>query len=214
MDLIVTKDIAAAAVQQFLAIAPRTVSLAGGSTPRSFYEQLASTDHPWNRTHIFFGDERCVPAGHEDSNERMAREALLSHVPAIVYPMPGEACDAEAYEAALRAHFGKSVPSFDLVILGLGEDGHTASLFPGDPALDIDNRLVARVERPDYARLTLTLPVLSAAATALFLVSGERKLGMLRRLIARDRSLPAARVEADRLIVVTDLDPYATYGER
>ncbi len=207
MNLIVSDDIAAAAVGQFKAVAPRTVVLAGGATPRPFYERLATIDYPWAQTDVFFGDERCVPPDHPDSNQRMAREALLSHVPAVAHVMPGESCDARRYEGELRRFFGAGAPEFDLVILGLGEDGHTASLFPGDPALDVTDRLVVPVSRPDHARLTLTLPVLSAAGHVLFLVAGESKRPVLRRLVAGDPAIPAARVAARRVTVVTDVDP-------
>ena len=152
---------------------------------------------------MFFGDERCVPPDHPDSNYRMAYEALLSHVQARVHRMPGETCDAAAYEEELTRVFGPGLPEFDLVLLGLGEDGHTASLFPGDPALDITDRRVVRVERPDHPRLTLTLPVLSAAKVVMFLVSGESKREALGRLLA-GADIPAARVRARQVIVIAD----------
>ena len=202
-ELVVTQDIAVAATERFLALRPRTVSLAGGSTPRRVYERLASCAHPWAETEVFFGDERCIPPGHPDSNFRMANETLLSKVPARVHRMPGETCDAAAYEEELGAVFGAVLPEFDLVLLGLGEDGHTASLFPGDPALEEDARWVANVARPDHARLTLTLPVLSAANLALFLVSGTAKRAALRRLLDGG-DIPAARVQAKEVIIVAD----------
>lgn len=206
-ELWVGEDIASAAGLAFVDAAPKSVALAGGSTPRVFYEELARdhADHPWQELEVFFSDERCVPPDHPDSNYRMAEEALLSKLPAPgakVHRMPGEFCDAEGYERELRAVLGDR-PVFDLVILGLGEDGHTASLFPGDPALDETERLVARVERPDHARLTLTLPVLSAARMAMFLVAGESKRRALRRLLA-DEGIPATRVAAQRILVVAD----------
>lgn len=201
-ELRVEPDLAAAGVELFRAVRPRTVALAGGSTPRRLYEALATMEYPWRSVEIFFGDERCVPPDHEDSNYRMAHEVLLSRVPARVHRMP-ETCDPSAYEAELATVFGEELPSFDLVFLGLGEDGHTASLFPGDPALEERERLVARVERPDHPRLTLTLPVLSAARVAAFLVSGEAKRERLRDLMG-DADIPAARVEADRVVVLAD----------
>ena len=202
-DLVVTEEIAAAAAERFLALQPRTVALAGGRTPRSLYQRLASCDFPWSDTHIFFGDERCVPPDHPDSNFRMANEALGSKVPATVHRMRGESCDAAAYEKELRRVFGPTLPAFDLVLLGLGEDGHTASLFPGDPALEETERWVVRVERPDHARLTLTLPVLSAANVALFLVSGAAKREPLQRLL-HGGDIPAARVRAKQIVIITD----------
>lgn len=196
-------DIASAAAERFVSLRPRTVALAGGSTPRPLYERLATCSFSWLETHIFFGDERCVPPGHEASNYRMAREALLSKVPATVHRMPGETCDAGAYEEELSKVFGLGLPQLDLVLLGLGEDGHTASLFPGDPALDVTDRWVVRVERPDYARLTLTLPVLSAAKAVVFLVSGASKRAALQQLLS-GADIPAARVRARDQLIIAD----------
>jgi len=196
-------DIASAAAERFVSLRPRTVALAGGSTPRPLYERLATCSFSWLETHIFFGDERCVPPGHEASNYRMAREALLSKVPATVHRMPGETCDAGAYEEELSKVFGLGLPQLDLVLLGLGEDGHTASLFPGDPALDVTDRWVVRVERPDYARLTLTLPVLSAAKAVVFLVSGASKRAALQQLLS-GADIPAARVRGRDQLIIAD----------
>ena len=204
-ELVVAADVTAPALERFIAIRPRTIALAGGSTPRRLYERLAGIDYPWAETEVFFGDERCVPPDHPDSNFRMANEALLSNVDARVHRMPGETCDAAAYERELESVFGPAIPRFDLVLLGLGEDGHTASLFPGDPALDANDRRVVRVERPDHARLTLTLPVLSAANIALFLVSGASKREALAQLLA-DGDIPAARVYAREVVIVSDRD--------
>lgn len=196
-------DIAGAAAERFVALRPRAVALAGGSTPRLLYERLATCSFPWADTDIFFGDERCVPPEHEASNFRMVNEALLAKVPARVHRMRGETCDAVAYQDDLSKVFGSALPQFDLVLLGLGEDGHTASLFPGDRALDLMDRWVVRVERPDYGRLTLTLPVLSAAKVAMFLVSGGSKRAALRALLA-GTDIPAARVTAERVLIIAD----------
>ena len=174
-ELRVTADVAGAAAELILSERPRTLALAGGRTPRALYERLAGADLPWAEMDVCFGDERCVPPAHPDSNCRMAHEALLRAVPARVHRMCGERCDPEAYEHELRALFGEGEPAFDLVLLGLGVDGHTASLFPGHPALEERDRWVVRVERGDHPRLTLTLPVLSAARMALFLVTGAEK---------------------------------------
>ncbi|MEK7214158.1 MAG: 6-phosphogluconolactonase, partial [Chloroflexota bacterium] len=156
-DLRVVTDVAAAAAELFWAERPRSVVLSGGATPRPLYHLLAAHPerHPWAATHVFFGDERCVPPGHPGSNYRMACEALLSQVPATAHPMPGETCDAEEYEAELRAFFCARPAAFDLTLLGMGEDGHTASLFPGGPALGETERWVVRAEAPDHPRLTL-----------------------------------------------------------
>ena len=204
-ELVVAADVAGAALERFVSIRPRTIALAGGGTPRALYERLAGIDYPWGDAEVFFGDERCVPPTHPDSNYRMANEALLSKIDGRVHAMPGGACDAAAYEREIESVLGPGLPRFDLVLLGLGEDGHTASLFPGDPALDVVDRNVLRVERPDHARLTLTLPVLSAAKVALFLVSGASKRAALASLMAGE-DIPAARVRADEVVVVADRD--------
>jgi len=202
-ELLATPDIAGAAASIFLSERPRTVALAGGRTPRDVHVRLAVEEYDWAATHVFFGDERCVPPDHPDSNFRMANEALLSKVEAQVHRMRGETCDAAGYEEELRTVFTTGLPAFDLVFLGLGADGHTASLFPGDPALEETRRLVARVERPDHPRLTLTLPVLSAAKLAVFLVAGAEKREALRRLLAGE-DLPAGRVTARRVVIIAD----------
>jgi 6-phosphogluconolactonase len=201
-ELRVVEDVASVTAELFVEVAPRTVSLAGGTTPRRSYERLATLDYPWHLVDVFFGDERCVPPEHPDSNFRMARDTLLSKVPARVHRMPGESCDASAYEAELWKALDEHV-SMDLIILGLGEDGHTASLFHGDAALDETERLVMGVERPDHPRLTLTLPILSAARVALFLVEGEAKREAVRGLLT-GADIPAARVSSDRVVVLAD----------
>lgn len=190
-----------------------TVALAGGSTPRRLYELLADAGEPWRarvpweRTHVFFGDERHVPADHPESNYRMAREALLAHVPvASVHRMRGEdEADgaARSYEAELAAFFGLAAggrpPALDLVLLGLGTDGHTASLFPGSVALRERRRWVVApfVEPLGAHRITLTLPVFGGARQVMFLVSGPDKADALARVLAprpADDPPPAARV--------------------
>jgi 6-phosphogluconolactonase len=199
-------DLVAAAVDLFLEEAPRTIALSGGSTPKPVYERLAGASYPWSEVDAFFGDERCVPPDHPDSNFRMANEALLSKVPARVHPMYD--CDPDAYEAELRAVFGNvEVPSIDLNFLGIGDDGHTASLFPGNPALEVTDRWVVDVPEPgmppQHPRLTLTLPVHDASKLAVFLVSGERKRERVRQVM-EDADIPAARVHARRVIVLAD----------
>ena len=202
-ELVVTDDLVGAAVGEFLNAAPRIVALAGGTTPRPLYERLASVDYAWSEVDVLFTDERCVPPEDPASNVGMIDRALLARLdpPPRVHRMPGEPCDAELHEAALRRTFGAL--QLDLAILGLGADGHAASLFPGDPALDERVRWVARVDRPDHRRITLTLPVLSSARLALFLVAGEGKRDAVARLTAGD-DIPAARVAAERVLVVAD----------
>lgn len=170
-----------------------TVALAGGSTPKATYEILArdyADGIDWSRVHVFFGDERTVPPDHEDSNYRMAREALLDHVPVgSVHRMRGELPPEEAaalYEDELREFFGsESIPSLDLVMLGIGGDGHTASLFPNTPALDVRDRLTVEnpVEKLETVRLTLTAPVINAARAVVFAVAGEDKAEALKEIL-------------------------------
>jgi 6-phosphogluconolactonase len=202
-ELLVVPDIADAATDIFLRERPRTVVLAGGRTPGAFYARLAEEEYDWSTVDVFFSDERCVPPDHPDSNFRMADETLLSRVSARVHRMRGETCDAAGYETELRAVFGNGLPSFDLVFLGMGTDGHTASLFPRHPAVDETHRPVVEVARPDHQRLTLTLPVLSASKLAVFLVSGAEKRDALRQVLAGE-DLPAARVAARRVVIIAD----------
>lgn len=202
-ELLVTDDLVGAAVTRFLEVAPRMLALGGGSTPRPFYERLATTEYPWGEVDVLFTDERCVPFDHPDSNAGMIDRALLSRLdpPPRVHRMPGETCDADGHEAALRRTFGAL--RLDLAVLGLGADGHTASLFPADPALDERVRWVAHVDRTDHPRITLTLPVLSSARVAMFVVTGEDKRDALNRLI-RGQDIPAARVAAEQVVVLAD----------
>ena len=213
IELRVEADLTGAAVQVFLEAAPRTVALSGGSTPKPVYAGLADTDYPWQDVDVFFGDERCVPPDHPDSNFHMANEALLSKVRARVHPMYD--CDADAYERELATVFGESLPRLDLVFLGMGPDGHTASLFPGKPALDVTDRQVVYVPEPGlpppHPRLTLTFPVLDNAKLVLFLVAGEDKRERVNQLLHRG-DIPAARVNAERVIVLAD--PAAGEGQQ
>jgi 6-phosphogluconolactonase len=203
-ELVVTGDVAGRAVETFLEAAPRVIALAGGRTPRHFYDRLATIDYPWDAVDVLFTDERCVAPDHPDSNVGMIQRhliSLLSPAPRV-HAMPGARCDADGHELALRRDFG-ALP-LDLAVLGLGEDGHTASLFPGDPALEERIRWVTRVERPDHPRITLTLPALSNARLAVFLVIGESKRPALRKLLDGDASIPAARIRSDRVLVIGD----------
>lgn len=221
-----------AAATEFATLASRaarttekfTVALSGGSTPRSLYALLASgsiPNIPWEKTHFFFGDERHVPPDHPDSNFRMANEAMLSKVPVPagnVFRIHAEEKDADAaaraYEQTLQNFFNLKPgepPRFDLILLGLGPDGHTASLFPGSEALREKNRLVVAnwVEKFNAYRITLTLPVLNHAARVMFLVSGPDKAAILREVLETpDADLPSQRVRpADgRLLWLLDRD--------
>lgn len=172
-----------------------TVALAGGNTPRQAYE-LIPTDLPWDKFHVFFGDERPVPPDDAASNYRMARESLLSRVPIpdsnvhrICAELEPETA-AQLYEDQLRECFpGEVIPRFDLVLLGMGTDGHTASLFPETGALRERKRLVVAnwVEKLNQSRITLTIPVLNAATRVVFLVAGDDKATVLKRVL-RDPS--------------------------
>lgn len=201
--LIIADDWVQAASDLFIAARPRTIALAGGSTPAPLYARLATAPFDWAGTDVFFTDERCVGLSHPDSNYRMAFDGLLRWVPARIHAMDGEHCDAAGYEKSLREHFGDAIPRLDLAVLGLGEDGHTASLFPGDAALDEHQAWVVAVQRADHRRLTLTLPVLSAARHAVFLAVGVNKAIALRRMLNGDDG-PAARVAAQEITIVAD----------
>ncbi len=181
------------------------VALSGGSTPKGLYTLLAGSSLssiPWDKVYFFWGDERHVPPDHPDSNYRMTYEALLSKVPVPagnVYRIPAEQADAEAaaraYEQTISSFFGLregQFPRFDLVLLGMGLDGHTASLFPATPALHEKHRLVVAnwVEKFKSHRITLTLPVLNHAACVMFMVSGREKAPVLRRVLHDDSGTP------------------------
>lgn len=191
-----------------------TVALSGGSTPKAIFRLLAAHEAaggnklPWNKVHVFFGDERHVPPDHPDSNYRMASEALLSKVPippANVHRIRAELDAARAaaeYENELRSAFGSrtgEVPRFDLIMLGMGPDGHTASLFPGSAALQERTALVTanRVEKFNNHRLTFTYPLLNAAAEIMFVAGGADKADMLGNVLRGDpsgRTYPAQEV--------------------
>jgi 6-phosphogluconolactonase len=195
-----------------------TVALSGGSTPRATYALMADDPSlrermPWDRTHFFWGDERLVPPDHPESNYRMAFEAMLSKVPVPpenVHRIAGEHQDAtqaaDEYERALIEFFRLSrgeFPFFDLVLLGLGPDGHVASLFPGTVALRERQRLVVAnwVGQLDAERITMTPPVFNHAACLIFLVSGAEKAAALKTVLepgAASKRLPAQRIQPQR----------------
>jgi 6-phosphogluconolactonase len=184
--------------QANLAVAARgrfSVALSGGATPRRTYELLATPplvdEAPWDRVHVFWGDERCVPVNDSRSNARLAKEAWLDRVsipgtqihPMNCAPDPVEA--ARQYEAQLREFFAGQPPILDLVFLGLGDDGHTASLFPGTPALKEGERWAAAVyvAAQDLYRVTLTALLINQASVVAFLVAGGAKAGVLREVL-------------------------------
>lgn len=188
------------------------VALAGGSTPRAMYGWLANSEYrlqvDWGKVHVFWGDERCVPPDHPDSNYGMARSELLLRVPIPpqnVHRMEAERADlgraAEAYEDLLRKELttdSHGFPRFDLILLGMGTDGHTASLFPGTRGVRGTSRWVSTPKNPHDGtrRMTLTLPVINAARRVLFLVCGAEKAATLRAVLhhEQDPPLPAELV--------------------
>jgi 6-phosphogluconolactonase len=189
---------------------PFRVSLSGGSTPKMLYGLLASDEFrerfPWQRVSWYWGDERFVPFDHPESNYRMTREAMLTKVPAPpenIHPVPTDGTPDEAasrYERTLQATYGATVldarrPLFDITLLGLGPDGHTASLLPGEPVLEERKRWVAAVShgRPE-ARITMTYPVIESSRRVAFLVAGMEKAVILGAIRAGGSEVPAARV--------------------
>jgi 6-phosphogluconolactonase len=199
-----------------------SICLSGGSTPRLLYQQIATpaiaSRFPWPRVHWFWGDERFVPQNDPDSNYQMARDALLSRVPiptGNIHPIPTEGLSADeaaaAYETTLKEFYGADVlapdrPLFDVTLLGIGENGHTASLFPGQPALREKRRwAVATIGADAQPRITLTYPVLDSSRDVAFLATGAGKRDVVTRARAGDRALPAALVRPiGRLHWLTD----------
>jgi 6-phosphogluconolactonase len=180
----------------------RTLVLAGGSTPRRCYELLAGMPVTWGRVTILFGDERCVPPDHPDSNYWMARLSLIDSVfPASVHRMPAELGPAEG--ARLYDPVVGSLQPLDLVLLGIGPDGHTASLFPGHPALEAEGWVVGveGAPKPPPQRVSLTLRALRSARRVIFLVSGADKAEAVRR--ARQGAVPSGMIEGAQWLLDT-----------
>lgn len=175
------------------------IALSGGSTPKTLFTKLVSDQDfkkqmPWRSTHFFWSDERTVPPDHPDSNYRMAREAMFKHTDVSesqIHRIHAEVEDpnraAEEYEKEIRQHFNvvSDVPPFDLILLGMGPDGHTASLFPGTEALNEQRRLVVSnwVSKFNTHRITFTVPLINHAATVMFLVCGEDKAATLKAVL-------------------------------
>ncbi|HXO38024.1 MAG TPA: 6-phosphogluconolactonase [Candidatus Acidoferrum sp.] len=231
--------LARAAAQEFHSVAETavrergrfSVALSGGNTPRTVYSLMASEHKqlPWDKIHIFFGDERLVPPDDPESNFRMANESLLSKVPIPqsnvhrIRTELGPEAAAMQYDQELREFFhlmDHDWPRFDLIFLGLGDDGHTASLFPGSKALTNESSRVTAnwVEKFQTFRITLTLPVLNHAAEVVFLVSGASKAQILSEVLGPGaRKFPAQNVQPEngRLLWLVDQDagsllPFAT----
>lgn len=207
-NTLVLEDPAAAAAERLAEVvrAGGQIAVSGGSTPRPAYERLAAMELDWSSSTLWFSDERCVLPDDPRSNFRLVREALLDRMRAgapEVRRIRGEQGPhpaAAEYEYELREAFGDRPPALDLVLLGLGPDGHFASLFPGQPALEERERLVVGVERPGHpplvARVTLTLPAINAAREVVFLVTGEDKAEAVERAFGNraDPGAPATLV--------------------
>jgi len=211
MEIVTTDDVAAAATAHIVDKLRHltnlgqtaTIALSGGSTPWVVFEQLAQVDLPWEQVHIYQVDERVAPAGDPDRNLTNLRSTLLDHVPAVMHPFPVEEPDLEA---AMQRYAEELPAVFDLVHLGMGGDGHTASLVPGDASLDIDDADVAITEEyKGHRRVTLTYPPIDRAASILWIVTGDGKQEALRQLIAADTSIPAGRVRSDRAVLLTNI---------
>jgi 6-phosphogluconolactonase len=171
-----------------------TIALAGGGTPKPLYEAIATQNLPWEKIHVFWGDERYVPADHPDSNQGMARNAWLNKVDipaANIHPMPTEGAspvaDAEKHEAQLQEFFGipaGTFPDFDVILLGIGDDAHTASLFPHTDALQVQDQLVTVGNKDGQPRITFTAPLINHAHCVIFLVAGSSKRPALAQIFA------------------------------
>jgi 6-phosphogluconolactonase len=173
-----------------------TIALAGGGTPKPLYEAIAARDLPWDKIHVFWGDERYVPPDHPDSNQAMARHAWLDKVDipeANIHPIPTDGAtpeaDADKHDAQLREFFKTAVgefPRFDVILLGMGDDAHTASLFPHTDALKIQDHLVTVGNKDGEPRITFTAPLINHAYSVIFLVAGASKRPALAQIFAPD----------------------------
>jgi 6-phosphogluconolactonase len=207
------EELAQGAAEYFVARRPRTVALSGGSTPRAMFELLATeTGVPWSDIHFFWSDERHVPPDHPESNYRMANEALLSHVQSNVHRIPSENPDAAAaaaeYEQTIIEVTKQTLPRLDLIFLGLGTDGHTASIFPGSDVLHETKRLVAApyVEKLKTYRITTTLPLINNGASVVFLVSGAEKAEIVKEVLEGENKYPAQAVKPTQGELIWMLD--------
>ena len=202
-----SRELARGAAEHFVALAQKdlfTVALSGGSTPKILYQLLADEQVPWSRIHFFWSDERHVPPDHPESNYRMAYEAMLSRVRVpecnvhrVRSENPNAAEAAQEYEATLLQVTKQSLPRLDLILLGLGADGHTASIFPDSEVLHETKRLVAApwVEKFNSYRITMTLPLLNNGASILFLVSGAEKAGIVKEVLEGPKKYPAQFIQ-------------------
>jgi 6-phosphogluconolactonase len=214
------EELARGAAEYFVARTPETVALSGGSTPKRMFEMLVGQSVPWDGIQFFWSDERHVPPDDPESNYRMANEALLSRVPVLaenVHRIHGENPDAAQaaadYENTIIAVTKQLLPRLDLIFLGLGTDGHTASIFPGSEVLQETKRLVAApyVEKFASHRITMTLPLLNNAASVVFLVSGAEKAQIVKEVLEGENNYPAQAVKPTHgeLIWMLDKDAAA-----
>jgi 6-phosphogluconolactonase len=218
-DSVAREGAAIVAAESRAAVAARgrfVVAVSGGRTPWQMLRALAGEEVPWSRVHVVQVDERVAPAGDPDRNLTHLRESLLAHAPLRpeqIHAMPVESSDLEAAAreyAALLEEIAGSPPVLDLVHLGLGPDGHTASLVPGDPVLEVTDRDVALTGvYQGRRRMTLTYPIINRSRRILWLVTGAEKAGMLPRLRDGDHSIPAGRVRQDQALVLADRDAAA-----
>lgn len=219
-----SRELARGAAEHFVALAQKdffTVALSGGSTPKILYQLLADqfqTQVPWSRTQFFWSDERHVPPDHPDSNYRMAHEALLSRVPVSESNVHRVRSENPSAQEAADEYEKTIVPRLDLILLGLGTDGHTASIFPGSDVLHETKRLVAApwVERLNTYRITMTLPLLNNGASILFLVSGGEKAQIVKEVLEGPKKYPAQAVQPmnGELIWMLDRDAARNLNRR
>lgn len=221
------EDVSAKAASLFSELARETVrpgkkiavALSGGSTPKRLFGLLASDEYrssiPWTSVDVFWADERCVPPEDEKSNFRLAHESFLKNVPAKAHRIQGELGPKRAaalYEKELRGYFGlkgaDSMPRFDVIFLGVGADGHTASLFPGSEALKEKKRLAVAVPGAEPGRVTMSLPAINHAAHVVFLVTGGRKAPVVRHILeeGNERGYPAGLVKPQKGKLIWLLD--------
>ena len=213
-DAVAREAAALIAAEARVAVAKRgrlVFAVSGGHTPWVMLRNLAKEEVPWDQVHLAQVDERVAPPGHPDRNLTHLQESLLEHAPLPpeqVYAMPVESADLELAAkqyAATLAKIAGSPPVLDLIHLGLGPDGHTASLVPGDPVLEVNDTDVAMTGiYQGRRRMTLTYPILNRARRILWLVTGSEKAGMLARLREGDPSIPAGRVNQERALVLAD----------